>query len=254
MRKILLIINLNSLLITALSILSTWLCIRWNIRANFPLTLIATAVIFPIVFSISGAYKRRETALANYAQLKALGQALYLAARDWLTDPPPSTLTRARDSLGRLLAAVRVLLAADASQLRQHEAAVYASFAELSRFVREELRERGLVANEVSRCNQYLARMMVAFENCKHIYQYRTPRTLRAFSTVFICLLPILYGPYFAAAAADYAPQVSYAMPVLFSLVLVSLHNIQNHLENPFDGVGEDDISINVEAFLRRLD
>ena len=79
-------------------------------------------------------------------------------------------------------------------------------------------------------------------------------RTLRAFSTVFICLLPILYGPYFAAAAADYAPQVSYAMPVLFSLVLVSLHNIQNHLENPFDGVGEDDISINVEAFLRRLD
>ena len=42
-------------------------------------------------------------------------------------------------------------------------------------------------------------------------------------------------------------------MPVLFALVLVSLSNIQDHLEDPFDGVGEDDVTINVEQFVARL-
>ena len=36
-------------------------------------------------------------------------------------------------------------------------------------------------------------------------------------------------------------------MPVLYSFILVSLDNIQDHLENPFDGVGEDDIIIDCE-------
>jgi len=31
-------------------------------------------------------------------------------------------------------------------------------------------------------------------------------------------------------------------MPVLFTLVLVGLDNIQNHLEDPFDLIGEDDV------------
>jgi hypothetical protein len=35
---------------------------------------------------------------------------------------------------------------------------------------------------------------------------------------------------------------------------LVSLDNIQEHLENPFDQIGEDDIMINAEAFLERLE
>jgi hypothetical protein len=33
-------------------------------------------------------------------------------------------------------------------------------------------------------------------------------------------------------------------MPILYSFILVSLDNIQDHLENPFDDVGEDDIRI----------
>ncbi len=43
-------------------------------------------------------------------------------------------------------------------------------------------------------------------------------------------------------------------MPILFPLVLVSLDNIQEHLENPFDQVGEDYIIINAEKIVERLD
>jgi hypothetical protein len=58
-----LISNLKSLLIVALSVVSTWLCRRYGIEADFPLALVTMAVVFPIVFSIGGAYKRREAAL-----------------------------------------------------------------------------------------------------------------------------------------------------------------------------------------------
>jgi hypothetical protein len=94
---------------------------------------------------------------------------------------------------------------------------------------------------------------MVAFENVKHIHQYRTPRTLRAYSKLFIYLLPISYGPYFAAIAQEYSQGLEYLMPVLFAVVLVCLDNIQEHLEDPFDEVGEDDVVINAEKFVEGL-
>ena len=43
-------------------------------------------------------------------------------------------------------------------------------------------------------------------------------------------------------------------MPVLLTVILVSLDNIQEQLENPFDLIGEDDINMNVEKFISRLD
>jgi len=135
-----------------------------------------------------------------------------------------------------------------------HEAAVYNSFSRLSQLIRTELREKGMPSGEVSRCNQFLSKMVGSFEKIKHVFQYRTPRTLRAFSDVFITLLPALYGPYFAAVAADYTnPSLAYVLPVLFAFVLTSLDNIQIHLENPFDQIGEDDVIINVEKFEDRL-
>ncbi|MGI9604410.1 MAG: hypothetical protein ACR2QE_21195, partial [Acidimicrobiales bacterium] len=81
-----------------------------------------------------------------------------------------------------------------------------------------------------------------------------TPTTLRTYSKVFIYVLPVLYGPFFANAALDYSPELAYVMPVLLSVVLVSLDNIQEHLENPFDQVGEDDVMINAEKFIDRLE
>ena len=46
---------------------------------------------------------------------------------------------------------------------------------------------------------------------------------------------------------------LEYVTPVLLTMILVSLENIQEHLENPFDQVGEDDITFNVDKFMERL-
>ena len=61
-------------------------------------------------------------------------------------------------------------------------------------------------------------------------------------------------GPYFASISQDYTRGLAYVMPVLFTMILVYLDNIQEHLENPFDQIGEDDIVINAEKFVERLE
>lgn len=253
-RSLSLILNAKTLAICAMAVLSTWLCRRYGLVADFPLTLIATAVVFPIVFSISGAYKRRESALDEYGSIKAHGRAMYFAARDWLEQSRPEVLETTGRELGELLSACRRLFAGPLHSMRDNEKAVYRQFSRLSTVIKEELRGSGLASGEVSRCNQYLSKMLVAFENIKHIYQYRTPRTLRSFSKLFISLLPPLYGPYFVYIAQDFTPSLTYVMPILFAVVLVSLDNIQEHLENPFDHVGEDDVSINADKFIASLE
>lgn len=251
--RVALIINVKAIVVSGLAVLSTLLCGRFGFLADFPLTLIATAIIFPIVFSINGAYKRREIALGHYGQIKAHGRAIFFAARDWLAEADQETLHRAGETLGGLMANCRSLFGGPVDRMDENEAAVYRDFSKLSKFIKL-LRKKGLASGEVSRCNQYLSKMIVAFESMKHIYQYRTPVSLRAYSQIFILVLPILYGPYFAHLSTEYSRGLEFMMPVLFSLIFVGLENIQAGLENPFDQVGEDDITINAEKFVERLD
>ena len=253
-RRFFTIINWQTLVIAALSVASTALCIRYKFEAEFPLTWVATAVIFPIVFSIGGAYKRREAALKEYAAIKGYLRAIYLVSRDWLDKPKPENVGKMKNIIHDLFTNVRTLFVSPIEDLPKNEEAVYTDFSKISKYIKHELREEGLSSGECSRTNQYLQKMMISFESMKHIYQYRTPKTLRAFSSFFIKIMPIVYGPYFAFKAESMSWGLEYVIPVLLTMILVSLENIQEHLENPFDQVGEDDIKINCVKFERNLE
>src|SRR5688500_11247466 len=90
MKKILksffLIINYKTLIITALSVISTYVCYRLGLTANFPDMLVGVAIVFPVVFSIGSAYNRRETALQRFSDFKGHAIAIYYATRDWAPD------------------------------------------------------------------------------------------------------------------------------------------------------------------------
>ena len=81
------ILNWQTLIIIILSSVATYICRIFNFTADFPLTLVGIAVVFPLVFSINSAYKRRETALSHYGNLKGNGRAIYFASRDWIENP-----------------------------------------------------------------------------------------------------------------------------------------------------------------------
>ncbi|QXP54121.1 hypothetical protein H0I25_05765 [Cellulophaga sp. HaHa_2_95] len=252
-KRFLLIVNLQTVIISGLAVISTAICIHYKYEAEFPLTLVATSIIFPIVFSIGGAYKRREAALKEYAAIKGYLRAIYFVSRDWIAHPKPENVTKMSSLIYDFFNNFRVMFTDSKSNLIENEKKVYDNFSDFSLYIKHELREEGLSAGECSRTNQYLQKMMVSFESIKHIYQYRTPRTLRAFSSLFIKILPIVYGPYFAFKAEEMSWGLEFVIPILLTMILVSLENIQEHLENPFDQIGEDDIKFNVEKFIERL-
>ena len=65
-------------------------------------------------------------------------------------------------------------------------------------------------------------------------------------------LIVLLIVP-FAFMAQEMSAGLELVLPVLLSTILVSLENIQEHMENRFDQIGEDDITFNVEKFVQNL-
>jgi predicted membrane chloride channel (bestrophin family) len=253
LRSFIQIFNLTTLIITFLSMLSTYLCMKYGITADLPQTVIGIAVVFPIVFSIGSAFQRRENALKDYSNLKAHSRSIYLSVRDWFEDDNQEQLEEVKLILHKLLISIRVCLSVKKKERNKKEPDVYHNFSDLSLFIKK-LRERGMVPGELSRVNQYLSKMIEAFESLKHVAQYRTPITLRAYSRIFIFLTPIIYAPYFAYVGRDINFFLAMITPFLMSVVLVGLDNIQDDLEKPFDQIGEDDIFIHAERLVKSFD
>lgn len=251
------IIETNTLIAIIIAVCSTAVSMYFGWKVDFPLTIIGIAVVFPIVFSIGGAYNRREAALAQYAIMKSMGRSMYLASRDWLRDNNEKATKNKNDFKNQITNVFSLCIDFFQSPRNEHfakeELKIYKEFSNLSKSV-EDLRDRGLSGSEVSRVSAYLNRFISAFETIKHIYQYRTPRTLRLYSKFFIYATLIVLGPYFALLGKDQELWLGFIKPILFAMVFTGLDNIQEHLENPFDQVGEDDIKIHPEKFKKTLD
>lgn len=247
------IINYKTLIVTVLSVVSTWLCYRYQLTAKFPDMLVGVAIVFPVVFSIGSAYNRRETALQKLSDFKGHAVAIYFAAKDWSGQPDAKVHLKVRDLIHEMLILMKDMFRVKGKAAWVgYEKKMYAKFSQLSELA-QELRTIGVQSSEVSRVNQYVSKMIIAFDNMKIFHAYRTPVTLRAYSKVFLYIFPIVYGPYFASTFNDFSADLEYVMPVLYSFILVSLDNIQDHLENPFDEVGEDDIIIEAEETTQLL-
>ena len=95
----------------------------------------------------------------------------------------------------------------------------------------------------LSRANQYLRYLVTDFENIRTVKDYRTSRYVRAYGIIFMNLSPLVLAPFFAQISKDSGNSWSGLLSAgMFSVIVVSLHHIQLHLEDPYDGDGEDDI------------
>ena len=247
------IINYKTLIITALSVFSAQICFNLQLTAKFPDMLVGVAIVFPVVFSIGSAYNRRETALQRFSDFKGHAIAMYYATRDWPSNRDNDLAARVRLVVNEMTGLMRSMFKSHSKQdWQKNEKRIYDNFSALS-LLTMEMRNYGVQSGEVSRISQYVSKMIIAFDNLKVIHTYRTPVTLRAYSKVFIYIFPIIYGPYFASTFHDFSAHLEYVMPVLYSSILVSLANIQDHLEHPFDEVGEDDIRIDESEIVAHM-
>jgi predicted membrane chloride channel (bestrophin family) len=85
-----------------------------------------------------------------------------------------------------------------------------------------------------------------SIENLHAINTHRTPISLKAYCLVFIYIFPLIYAPTIIFDVGLESNQgITYFIVLLTEFILISLYNIQDQLEFPFDDVGLDDINLN---------
>src|SRR5690606_1625904 len=103
LKSFLLIINYKTVVITVLSVISTYVCYHFGFIARFPDMLVGVAIVFPVVFSIGSAYQRREGALQRFSDFKGHAIAIYYATRDWTTNKQNDLPERVRPIIKEML-------------------------------------------------------------------------------------------------------------------------------------------------------
>ena len=131
-RNFIRILSIQTFVVILLSFAATYLCLKYNIVVALPTALIGIAIVFPIVFSINAAFRRREEALRYFASLKAHSMALFYAHRDWLPTESPEHANRAKGLIVKLMQAIRKCFSQEAEREQAFQA-VYAIFSNFSR-------------------------------------------------------------------------------------------------------------------------
>ena len=86
-----------------------------------------------------------------------------------------------------------------------------------------------------------------ATDNLHAIHTHRTPISLKAYCLIFIYIFPLIYTPtIISRIGADTTIWIIYFVVILSEFILISLYNIQDHMEYPFDQDGLDDINLDI--------
>ena len=229
-------------------------------------SMLSFLLVFPMTQSMTAAFNRRERAIQFMQAFKCSCMALFLSHADWDFYNIPSDLSEPvnglralrlnKDHVARLTRAlinliqlVKLILLspsvhvmhllfdskvevveAVSRNLRKEVAKVLQDISLLG----EELKESGVPASEATRIRQFSYTAMDALSNLIAIKTYHTPLGLRAFTRVFILLLPWMFGPYWAAMSASVGLGFTITFSVVQSLALKSLFIMRFALEDPF--------------------
>lgn len=232
------IINQRTLYTVVLSIFIPYVCYTYKITYNIDLTLISIAIIFPLVFAIRGAFRRREKALEHMSKVKS---ALIGIRYSFLGN---AKMSKEEKETGiRLSQAIvdRLIDHLDGTNKGKEE--FDASFDDLINFM--ENHPETISNSTKGKVFGFLQKVQEGAANCMAIHTHRTPISLKAYCKVFIYMFPLIYTPTIINKIGLGNPEwLTYFVVLLSEFILISLYNIQDDMEFPFDRQGLDDIKL----------
>lgn len=221
-----------------LSTLLTALTIYFNLAFDVDLTLLSIAIVFPLVFSIRGSFRRREKALQHFSQFRSALKTLYyyISSNEMLTEAQKGELST---MLGGISDRTIVHLGTNQLSTLEVDESIQAIHTYLLGL------GEGAPAKLKDRVFKFLNDLHEGFENLHAINIHRTPVSLKAYCLIFIYVFPLIYAPNIIYNLGDTnSNTVIYFIVLLTQFILVTLYNIQDQLEYPFDDDGPDDIKL----------
>jgi len=241
MEKYLSIIKPRTFIAIVITWLTTFLSLKYKFQYNFDLTMISLAIIFPLVFTIRSAFKRREKALEYLSRFKAG----IITVKSSIESNTHISAEKKHEMLEVLLRIPKSLIA----YLGPDPLPIESLRADVSK-VNDLLIERNekLKVNGLLKVLGFMKDVHIGIENTAAIKTHRTPTSIRAYCLIFIYIYPVIYVPsiYFRLNESNSMNEswVLYTLSIVSTFILISLFNVQEQLENPFDQDGMDDIKL----------
>ena len=228
----------------------------FDVAFEIHLILLVSPIVFPLAFSIVTDFQRREKVLEDLGLFKSSTMMWFFCMREWQkgAGKDGEWLDAVHAKLKSLLFHLHEYLLTDLHKRRAVIIRVlYEDFSDCSQLV-EEIRQSKLPANTaiVSRAIGLISDACLAFERLRVIREYRSPRSIRSFNKVFIMLFPVILAPHFIFKAREDKCDASahswkpYYMTIIVTVVFSILQGVQDTLDDPFDGLSEDDINLEV--------
>ena len=229
MKKYLQIINIRTFQVLLICLATSFLMLRFDIRYDFDLSIIGIAIVFPIVFSIRAAFRRREKlAVQLFWPLRQRCKKLEDVKKEALKND----ILVISDSLIKCLVQPIAQPAEVKSRLQQ-----------LFQFVKDNKDQ--VSSSEAFKIFRFLKDVHTSMENVLAVKTHRTPISLRAYCKIFIYFFPLIYTPALLDRLDGHSPVwVVYTMSTVLGFILISLYNVQDQIEQPFDQHGLDDIRL----------
>ena len=215
----------------------------FNIRLTIDFTIVSIAIVFPLVFSITSAYQRRQESIETFAEFrnKIIDISNIFFAVNGVNKEDYNTLYSELLCAQKLL--VSYMKSTDKNQnfelLRQKRKSILLLLNSYKHLFNEREKDSLIqVKNE----------LFLSAEKLRGTKIHETPISLRKYCLIFIYLSPFLYDSQLVVGQASFDYTVETVISLFFSLlisfVLMALYNVQEYIENPFDQKGLDDLKI----------
>lgn len=215
----------------------TFICYQMDFHYDLNITLLSIAVIFPLVFTIREAFKRRDRIIRLLSVFKSSTNAVYycFCNNNKLSDADKAQVAKKLQAISSLFFATLRGREYDSDEVRS-------KLDEVFDFLNE---KREFISNGVAlKIIRFLKDVHESIENTVGLKMHGTPVSLRAYCLVFIYTFPFIFIPTLIHDLAEARLWIVYALSIAHGFILISLYNVQEAIENPFDQVGLDDIQL----------
>ncbi|MDG1264124.1 MAG: hypothetical protein P8N57_05975 [Flavobacteriaceae bacterium] len=227
------------ILVQTVAIFFVYDAYKINIKVDY--TIMSIAIIFPLVFSITSAYQRRQDAIALYLEFrnKIIDLTNIFYAVENVKEKHYIKLFDSLHQVQNLL--IKYLTENDAEKLFDE--------------IREKRKEILLIIDshkklfnerEKDSLIRVKNELFLSAEKIRGIKIHGTPISLKKYCLVFIYFSPFLYASQSILNLQDdfLTTLISLSFSLVVSFVLMALYNVQDYIENPFDQRGLDDLKI----------
>ena len=225
------------------TILIYFLYNHYQLDIQLDLTIMSVAIVFPLVFSITSAYQRRQDSIKEFAifrnKIIDLSNIFYAVNESTKThyDKLFYSLLDLQDVFVDYLKAYSSENSYDEVRKKRREIFLLID-SHKSLYNEREKDSLIRVKNE----------LFQSAERLRGIKIHPTPISLRKYCLIFIFLSPLLFNTQLVAQklSTEYNTEIiiTLLMSIIVSFVLIALYNVQDYIENPFDQKGLDDLKL----------